>query len=78
MLIYFYYGALSWNSIVDETLIIQLKNQIIVDGIQHENKVPKILIDLLKYTRSLTFEETPNYYFMIENIKKEIEIMCKK
>lgn len=78
MLIYFYYGALSWNSIGDETFIIELKNQLIQDGLQHENKVPRILIDLLKYTRSLTFEETPNYYFMIDNIKKEIEIMCKK
>jgi serine/threonine protein kinase len=72
MLIYFYYGYLPWNSIEDDNKINVLKNNIIYD-----EKIPKPIMDLLNYVRSLKYEENPNYYLFIDNFKKEIEILSK-
>ena len=73
MLFYFYRGSLPWNNEYDDAKIILLKENIIND-----TNMPTILIDLLKYTKSLEFEEKPNYFLIIENFKNEIEQMSKK
>ena len=79
MLIYFYLGSLSWQDIseithkgdINET-IKNLKLTII-----ERSNLPEVLISYIKYIKSLRFDETPNYYFIIDNFKKEIEILAK-
>lgn len=70
MLIYFYMGFLPWNNVSDEELIIKLKNDIL-----KIDKCPLVLLDFLKYSRSMEYEEKPNYYLIIDNFKREIEIL---
>jgi len=72
MLIYFYTGMLPWNTIQDDEIIITLKNEIL-----NHNNYPLVLLDFLKYTRSMEYEEKPNYYLIIDNFKREIEILSK-
>ena len=72
MLIYFYYGSLPWNNIDDESKVVMLKKNIIYDEF-----VPRIIIDFLKYVRILEYEEKPNYYLIMDNFKREIEILSK-
>ena len=72
MLLYFYSGDLPWNYETDEYKIINLKNQILND-----EKYPKVLLDFLKLIRDMNFEETPNYSLIIDNFKREIELMSK-
>jgi casein kinase 1 len=80
MLMYFYLGTLSWqdicqfsNNIDTNEKIVFLKNNII-EG----NKLPPVLINYMKYVRNLGFEETPNYSFIIENLKNELENISEK
>jgi serine/threonine protein kinase len=70
MLLYFYTGILPWTTILIEEEIISLKRDMI-----YNKTYPSILLDLLKYSRILEYEETPNYNVIIENFKKEIEIL---
>jgi len=72
MLIYFYYGSLPWNNIDDENKILRSKNNVIYDEF-----IPPIIIDFLKYVRTLEYEEKPNYYLIMDNFKREIEILSK-
>jgi len=72
MLLYFYSGSLPWNNIEDENNIIRLKNNII-----YELKYPIVFLSCLKHVRSIEYEEKPNYYLLIDNFKKEIEILSK-
>jgi casein kinase I family protein HRR25 len=76
MLIYFYLGCLSWHDISEikntNENIKNLKEKII-DGVG----LPDILVNLIKYARNLRFDETPNYFLIINNFKKEIEILTK-
>lgn len=72
MLIYFYSGSLPWNDMEDENHIISLKKNII-----YELKLPIIFLRYLKYVRALEYEEKPNYYLLIENFKREIELFSK-
>lgn len=73
MLIYFYVGFLPWqisssNERANTTeTIIQLKQAIVEDG-----ALPKILVNYIKYVRSLGFSEKPNYALIIDGFKKEI------
>ena len=71
MLIYFYTGELPWNEKINEDEIITLKNEIL------NNTYPQVLLDFLKLIRSMDFEEKPNYYLIINNFKREIELMSK-
>jgi serine/threonine protein kinase len=79
MLIYFYLGSLLWQDIseiihkgdINET-IKNLKLTVI-----ERSNLPEVLIRYIKYINSLRFEETPNYYFIIDNFKKEIELLAK-
>jgi len=78
MLIYFYLGTLSWQDIselthndINET-IKYLKTTII-----EKSNIPEVLINYIKYVRSLEFEENPNYFLIMDNFKREIEIIKK-
>jgi hypothetical protein len=72
MLIYFYTGSLPWNTISDEEIIINLKTNIV-----NAANYPSVLLDFLTNIRSMKFEETPNYYSIIDNFKREIELLSK-
>ena len=72
MLIYFYNGYLPWATITESNLVINLKINILND-----NKNPKCILDILRYIRSMEYEEKPNYYLIIDNFKREIEILSK-
>ena len=69
MLIYFYLGALSWQNVLELEQIVKLKLCII-----ENNKLPKVLIDYIKYIRGLEFEETPDYFLIINMFKRELEL----
>lgn len=72
MLIYFYAGSLPWNNISDEDMIINLKTNIV-----NAANYPHVLLDFLRNIRSMKFDETPNYYLIIDNFKREIELLSK-
>jgi serine/threonine protein kinase len=78
MLIYFYLGTLPWRDISElsnssnNEKIKQLKEIIIED-----DSVPLCLKNYLNYTRSLKFEEEPNYKLIINNFKLELELLNK-
>jgi hypothetical protein len=69
MLLYFYLGSLSWQTFTETGFeIIKSKQHII-----NESNVPAVLINYMKYVRSLEFEEKPNYCLLSDNFKREIE-----
>lgn len=72
MLIYLFSGELPWNNELDDKTIIFLKNKIIEDS-----KYPSVLINFLKYSRTLEHHEKPQYYFIIDEFKKNIELFSK-
>jgi serine/threonine protein kinase len=72
MLIYFYMGNLPWNDVSDEGIIIKLKNEILKNY-----KCPSVLLDFLIHSRTIEHEEKPNYYLIIDNFKREIELLSK-
>ena len=74
MLAFFYLGTLSWQEMVSENIemIKKLKEDIIVN-----DKLPQILVNYIKYVRSLEYEETPNYFLIVDNFKRELEILKK-
>ena len=72
MLIYLNLGFLPWNNESNEEIIIKLK-----EGILNDIRYPQALLDLLRYSRIMEYEEQPNYYLIIDNFKKEIEILSK-
>jgi serine/threonine protein kinase len=67
MLLYFYLGSLGWQTDIS-SIIIKAKQDII-----NETNIPVVLINYMKYARSLEFEEKPNYYLLCDNFKREIE-----
>ncbi len=72
MLLYFYNGTLPWSDQINENIIINLKYEIVNSTIY-----PVVILDLLKYTRNMEYDEKPNYYLIIDNFKREIEILSK-
>jgi len=76
MLIYFYTGSLPWNNISDEEIIINLKTNIV--NIENNPTCPIVLLDFLRNIRSMKFEEKPNYFSIIDNFKREIELLSNK
>jgi len=66
MLLYFYLGKLSWQNITEN--IKQLKQNVL-----ETTKIPKVLVNYINYVRSLQFEEEPNYIFIINDFKRELE-----
>jgi casein kinase I family protein HRR25 len=73
IMLYFFNGSLPWNNETDENIIINLKYEVI-----NNPKYPAVIIDFLRYVRSMEYEEKPNYYLIIDNFKREIEILSKK
>jgi len=73
MLLYFYCGTLPWKNISEVKIIVELKKNILND-----KRYPIVLVDLLRYVRSMEFEEKPNYYLIMDNFKREIECLSKK
>lgn len=72
MLFYFCNGSLPWSNEYNETTIIHQKEQMV-----YNDAYPSILVDLLRYARTLTYEETPNYFLLINKFQKEIELLSK-
>jgi len=74
MLAFFCLGKLPWQELTIENIdtIKNLKQDIV-----NNNKLPQILINYIKYVRSLEYEETPNYFLIIDNFKRELEILKK-
>jgi len=70
MLIYFFKGELEWQKIEDTKLILNMKEKILNDKC-----VPEILKYYLRHVRGLTFEETPNYIWIENMFKREIQIL---
>ena len=79
MLIYFYLGTLSWEDI---SYLLKNKNinekiKSIKQNILESNSFPEVLVNYMKYVTKLEFEETPNYNLIINNFKRELEILTK-
>jgi casein kinase I family protein HRR25 len=71
ILLYLYFGELEWqnvNSGEHNKMICNTKERII-----ENNKNPAVLIDYFNYVKSLQFEETPDYLFLTDIIKSEIQ-----
>lgn len=79
LLIYLYLGSLCWQDLTElnenydiNDRIKQLKEKTVDSGL------PNVLTNYLKYVRSLEFEEKPNYFLIIDNFKREIELINEK
>jgi len=70
MLIYFYLGELPWKENSENTK--KMKKEIIENNI-----LPQVLINYIKYTQKIEYNETPNYKSFIDNFKSELEILKK-
>jgi hypothetical protein len=73
MLLYFFTGELEWNNSdksISDIEIINLK-----ESVATNNKYPLVLLNYIKYIRSLEFEETPNYSIIIDSFNKEINLL---
>jgi serine/threonine protein kinase len=70
MLIYFYLGELEWQKIdpTNHNLIKEMKTNVI-----YNTKIPPILIEYIKFVRSIEFEEKPYYHTLFEIFKNEID-----
>ena len=73
MLIYFYLGSLPWQNKNENETIQFLKERIIME----DNNLPEILLFFMNYVRDLVFEETPNYNYIINKFKQEIDVLQK-
>lgn len=72
VLIYLNKGTLPWKNTENENEIKMLKLKIL-----NTTFAPPILLNFLSHTRSMKFHETPNYYFLLDGMKRELEIMSK-
>lgn len=74
MLSFFYLGELPWQEIIIENngIIKKMKQKII-----ENNNLPQILVNYINYVRNLEYEEKPNYFLIIDNFKRELEILKK-
>ena len=41
------------------------------------NRLPQILVNYINYVTNLEYEEKPNYFLVIDNFKRELEILKK-
>jgi serine/threonine protein kinase len=74
MLAFLYLGTLPWQEVKIENInIIQKLKQEITSN----DKLPQILVNYIKYVRSLEYEENPNYFLIVDNFKRELEILKK-
>ena len=68
MLIYFYFGDLTWKNISNNETIKIMKNSIINDV-----NIPKILIQYFEIIKCLEFKEIPNYELLINIFTNELK-----
>jgi casein kinase I family protein HRR25 len=74
MLAFLYLGTLPWQEVKIENInIIQKLKQ----DITSNDKLPQILVNYIKYVRSLEYEEDPKYLLIVDNFKRELEILKK-
>jgi casein kinase I family protein HRR25 len=74
MLAFFYLGKLPWQELTSENIeTIKILKQYIVNT----DKLPLILVNYIKYVKCLEYEEKPNYFLIIDNFKRELEILKK-
>ena len=78
MMLYFYLGELSWqdlivgsNKDIDEEIKNRKKNLKI-------ESLPEVLVNYMKYIKSMEFTEKPNYFLIIDNFKRAIENISSK
>jgi serine/threonine protein kinase len=82
MMIYFFIGSLPWENVISNKNgkkdsneeVKELKQNIIVEN---EN-LPEVLVNYMKYSRELKFNEPPNYYSIIDNFTREIKNISSK
>jgi len=80
ILIYLYLGKLPWQTIENNNnlslnLSLEEKNKLFIEStleIVNNKNIPDIIINYLKYVRSLEFEEIPNYNLLVDSFKREI------
>jgi len=74
LLIYLYSGVLSWQKITETTNDCSI-NQKILHLKQHiiDMNLPNVLVNYINYVKSLEFNQTPNYYSIIDKFNTEIE-----
>jgi casein kinase I family protein HRR25 len=70
LLIYLFKGKLSWQEIKDKEGVKNMKIEILDD-----TSIPYVLLDYIKYSRNLEFKEEPNYDRIIDDFRKEIDIL---
>jgi serine/threonine protein kinase len=68
MLIFFYEGHLNWQHEFCNDTIIKKKEEIL-----NNVSLPVILVNYMNYIRSLSFEDSPEYLYLINIFKSEIE-----
>lgn len=68
LLFFLYLGSLPWNNEMDEIKIVKMKEEII-----NNSNIPQSLTCFLKYSRELTYEEAPDYSYLIDCFMKEIK-----
>lgn len=77
MLMYLCLGKLEWQNIgfneEKNNVICSMKERILTnEKIQNNCKIPSVIIEYLTYVKELKFEDTPNYLFLIDLMKREI------
>lgn len=78
MMIYFYLGDLSWQDLIIGS------NKEIEEEIKYRKKnlkiesLPEVLVNYMKYIKSMEFTEKPNYFIIIDNFKRAIEDISSK
>ena len=77
MLIYFYLGSLVWQQ-QQETQNTKERIMYLKQFVTELNQLPEVLAVYMKYVRNLAFEETPDYTYIINRFKRELEIIQKK
>jgi len=78
MMLYFYLGELPWQDLIvgsNKTIneeIKQMKKNLKLEGL------PEVLVNYIKYIKSMEFVENPNYFLIIDNFKRAIEDISSK
>jgi casein kinase I family protein HRR25 len=78
MLIYLYLGTLDWQE--TNVKVTEINNHIKQQKYKliKNTLIPRIFTNYLNNIRNLTFEEKPNYDYLINNFKREIDILVQK
>ena len=72
MLCFFYFGELEWENVMNlEIDIIKNKKQTFL--LNKVNDIPEVIYAYFEYVNMLSFEETPDYSFLISLCKEAIE-----